>query len=112
MPVTHYEIATYGVSMISSGDPNQMFATISLFDSAGNSLAFLQFYEPSVSQPPNEFREDLGYPVISYPSSSFAGIVDILRNEQPLYFTFFDYRPERVLGAIGSSREPVGEGGA
>ncbi|MDH4155046.1 MAG: hypothetical protein OEV01_14785 [Nitrospira sp.] len=112
MPVTDYEIATYGVSMISSGDSNQIFATISLFDAAGNALAFLKFYEPSVLQPLNEFREDLGYPVISYPSSSFAGVVDILRNEKPLYFTFFDYRPERLFGAIGTSRESVGEGGA
>lgn len=112
MPVTSYEIASYHVSIISTADPNEMFATVSVFGASGNQLAFLRFYEPPVSLAPNEYRTDLGYPLISYSSSSLAGIVDVLRNEQPVYFTFFDYRPTRCFGSIGTSREPVGEGDA
>lgn len=112
MPVTTTEIASYGVSMISPGDPNKFFATVSLFNAAGAQIAFLRFYEPKIKQAANEFRTDLGYPLVSFGASSLPGVVDLLRNEKPVYFTWFDYLPVRCFGAVETAREPAGEGGA
>jgi hypothetical protein len=109
MPVTHTEIATYGVSILSAAEPNNLAATVDLLDAGGKTLASLRFFTPGSPLAPNEFRADLGYPLVSYPFTALASVVDILRNEKPLYFTWFDYMPVRCFGAIGTSREPVGE---
>ena len=109
MPVTTKEIRTYSVSVISDAEPNKFAATVSLFDAAGNCVAFLRFFVPGSPLAPNEYRADLGYALVSYPSTALAAVVDVLRNEKPLYFTWYDYLPARCFGAVGTSREPVGE---
>jgi hypothetical protein len=112
MPVTSTEIATYSVNCISLGDPNKFAATLTVFDVSSKPLAFWQFYTDASQAASNEFRDDLGYPLISAPAASLPSILDVLRNEKPVYFTFYDYRPVRLFGAIGTAREPVGEGEA
>lgn len=112
MPVTSTEIAEYAVSIPSAEEPNGLAATVSLFDSSGRTLAFLRFYVPEHPPDPNEFRSDLGFPLISYPVAALQAVVDILRNEKPVFFTWFDYRPTRCFGAVSTSREPAGEGEA
>jgi hypothetical protein len=109
MPVTSTQINTYGVSVISYEDPNQMVATVSLFDAGGNVIALLRFYSADSSPAPNEFRSDLGHPLVSYPLIALAPMVDLLRNEKPLYFIWHDYMPERCIGVVETSREPAGE---
>jgi len=109
MPVTTKEINTYSVSVISDAEPNKFAATVWLFDADGKAIAFLRFYSPGSPLAPNEFWPDLGYPLVSYPSTALASMVDILRNEKPLYFTWYDYTPVCCFGAVGTSREPVGE---
>jgi hypothetical protein len=109
MSVTSKVISTYSVSVISDAEPNKLAATVLLFDAGGKVVAFLRFYSPGSPLAPNEFRTDLGYPLVSYPSTALASMVDVLRNEKPLYFTWYDYMPVRCFGAVGTSREPVGE---
>jgi hypothetical protein len=109
MPVTMKEISTYAVSVLSDAEPNKIAATISLFDTSGKVIAFLRFYQTASPLAANEFRTDLGYPLVSYPYMALASTVDILRNEKPLYFTWYDYMPIRCFGAVGTSREPIGE---
>lgn len=109
MPVTTKEINTYGVSVLSEGDPNKFAAAIHLFGADGKAIAFLRFFLPGNALAPNEFRTDLGYPLVSYPSTAFDSVIDILRNEKPVYFTWYDYMPVRCFGSVGTSREPIGE---
>ncbi len=109
MPVTTKEISTYSISVISDAEPNGLAATVLLFDAGGKVIAFMRFYSPGSPLAPNEFRTDLGYPLVSYPSTALASVVDVLRNEKPLYFTWHDYMPVRCFGVVGTSREPVGE---
>jgi hypothetical protein len=109
MPVTRNEINTYSVTVISDAQPNNLAATVWLFDADGKAIAFLRFYSPGSPLAENEFRTDLGHPLVSYPSTALASMVDVLRNEKPLYFTWYDYMPVRCFGAVGTSREPVGE---
>ncbi len=109
MPVTSKVIDKYSVSVISDAEPNQFAATVWLFGTDGKVIAFLRFYNPGTPLAPNEFREDLDHPLISYPASALPCVVDVLRNEKPVYFTWFDYRPVRCFGAVETSREPIGE---
>lgn len=109
MPVTTREISKYSVNIISDAEPNNLVATVWLFDASGNFIAFLGFYSPGSPLPPNKFRTDLGGAVVSYPSTALASMVDVLRNEKPLYFIWYDYMPVRCFGAVGTSREPIGE---
>lgn len=110
MPVTTTEIQKYSVSVISDAEPNKLAAAVLLFDAAGKIIAFLRFCVPGVALPANEFRADLGYPLVSYPASALGAVVDLLRNEKPIYFTWHDYMPVRCFGAVGTSREPIGDG--
>ena len=109
MPVTSTEIDKYSVNVISKDDSNNLAATIWLYGPAGRTIAFFRFYDPGIPMKDNEFRDDLGFPLMSCPISALSPMIDILRNEDPVYFTWFDYRPTRCFGAVGTSREPVGE---
>jgi hypothetical protein len=109
MPVTTKEIDSYSISIVSDGDPNKFAATISLFAADGKTIAFLRFFLPGVSMAPNEFRADLGCALVSYPSTALESIVDILRNESPVYFTWYDSLPVSCFGSVGTAREDVGE---
>ncbi len=109
MPVTTTEISKYSVSVVSDAEPNNFEATIWLFDHAGKVIAFLRYFAPGSVMKENEFRSDLGHPLISFPSTALAPTVDILRNEKPTYFTWYDYSPVRCFGTVGTSREPAGE---
>ena len=109
MLVTTTEIASYVVNCVSYEEPNRFGATISLFDGSGKTLALWRFYLDPTQAAANEFRDDLGYPLFSAPASSLPSIVDLLRNEKPVHFTCYDYRPLRLFGGMGTGREPVGE---
>jgi hypothetical protein len=111
-PITTTEIGSYAPSVISPGDPNQFAATVSLHRADGSLLADLRFFRPGSAITPHEFRADLNAAFVSYPLDALAPIVDVLRNEQPVYFTWFDYTaqvPGRLFGVVGTSSEPVGE---
>jgi hypothetical protein len=110
MPATTKEIANYSVSIYSNAEPGHMSAAVLLFDKTGKRVAFLRFYPPDATSPANELRPDLGYALVSYPQSALSAVVEILRNEKPLYFIWHDDVPGRCHGAVGTSREPVGEG--
>lgn len=112
-PITTTEIATYEANVISRGDPNQFAATVWLYKVGGGLIAFLRFYRGGVEMPANEYRSDLNAALASYRFDAFPSIVDMLRNEKPVYFTWFDYSataPGRMFGVVGTSaQEPVGE---
>lgn len=108
MPVTSTEISKYGIAVGSDGEPTKLAASISLFDVNGKAIATWRFYPSGSALAPNEFRADLGMALVSCPVSTLPAVVDVLRNEKPLYFTWYDY-PTSRFGAIQTSREPVGE---
>ncbi len=109
MAVTTTEIRKYSVSVFSEGEPKGLAAAVLLFDAAGKLVAFLRFFAAGAALPPSELRADLAYPLVSYPAPALGSVVDLLRNEQPVFFTWHD-EPGRCFGAVGTSREPIGEG--
>jgi hypothetical protein len=79
-----------------------------LFGTSAQTVGFLRFYRDGIAMPANEFRTDLGHPLLSYRFDALPAVVDVLRNEKPLYLTWFDNTTRR-FASIGTSREPVGE---
>ncbi len=112
MPITTTQVASYEANVVSPGEPNQFAATIWLYRADRSLLAFVRFYRAGTTMAPNRFRSDLNAAEVSFSYDALAPIVDLLRNETPAYFTWFDYSaqvPGRIFGIIGTSAEPVGE---
>jgi hypothetical protein len=85
-------------------------ATCWLKDTTEIVIAFWRFYFDASKAAPNKFRDDLGFPELSASAASFPFMVDLLRNEKPVYFVLYDFRPVRLFGSISISPEPIGEG--
>ena len=112
MPITRTEIATYEANVVSQTEPNQFAATVWLYKADRSLIAFLRFYRAGQTMAANEFRQDLSAALVSYRFDALSPVVDVLRNEKPVYFTWFDYSaqvPGRMFGIVGTSLEPVGE---
>lgn len=100
------EIKSYRIFLDSGSQNIRSFTTINLFDTADKFIGALQFYEHDL-EPPEP--RDLQHIYIQYPISKFPYIVDILRNEKPLFVGYW----ENIYGKYGricTGKEPVGEG--
>ncbi len=78
-------------------------AQIALYDAAGKSAAWLRFNDPG-----QVFENDskLGDIIrMHLPSAMFENVLDVLRNEGPVYVYWAQNR-----GFLSTSKEPVGEG--
>jgi hypothetical protein len=85
--------------------PGENLAVLYLFDAEGESVAMLVFVDGSDPLP--EPRETAsGVVVQSYYRRDLAGIIDLLRNEKPVYFHWV---PAVRLARISTEQEPVGE---
>jgi hypothetical protein len=97
--VTNYHILVYGSK---DGYLNNR-AQITLYGSANNVLAYLRFKDNGMPFE-NDYSE-AGIIRMHLPSEMFKNVLDILRNEKPMYIYFAQNR-----GFLSSSKEPVGEG--
>ncbi len=78
-------------------------AQIALYDASGQTVAFVRFNDPGMF-----FEDDVQSGNIIYmylPSSMFQSVLDVLRNEKPVYIYFAAGR-----AFLSTSTEPVGEG--
>jgi len=67
----------------------------------------LNFYSEKKPLPVNYQDEKSQLVYLRYPVAMYGHILDILRNEKPIYFS---YSPKTNLGFIRTGKEPVGEG--
>jgi len=65
------------------------------------------FYPDSKSLPENYHDVNSKLVYLRYPMSMYANVIDILRNEKPVYFSFSE---KTNLGYIRTGKEPIGEG--
>lgn len=109
MPSGTVEISKYLLSTYSNGYESP--ALIALHRANGTLLAWLRFFPPESTMPRNTVSSRFpssGYAMVSYPISSYAATVDILRNEKPVYFYYND--GSSPYGTVSTSaQEPVGE---
>jgi hypothetical protein len=67
----------------------------------------LNFYPDNKSLPENYYDVNSKLAYLRYPLSMYPNIIDILRNEKPIYFS---YSQKTKLGYIRTGKEPIGEG--
>ena len=96
--VTKYHILFYGSP--SGYQTNR--AQIALYDSSGNTVAFVRFNDPGMFFE-NDY-ESGGIIRMHLPSAMFENVLDVLRNEKPIYIYFAAGR-----AFLATSLEPVGE---
>jgi len=100
------EIQSYRIFLDSGSQKNRSFTTINLFDTSDNIIGTVEFFE-------KEFQEiqpqDVDHVHIQYHISKFSFIVDILRNEKPLFVGYWTNKFGKY-GRICTGKEPVGEG--
>lgn len=99
------EIKSYRIFLDSGSQKHRSFTTINLYDKSDEVIGVLQFYEEEDNIiDPIDF--DRFY--IEYPISKFPYVVDILRNEKPLFVGYWENKFGKY-GRICTGREPVGE---
>ena len=103
MTLYHGEIETYTANVLSPKQYNGR-RLMSLSGSYGS--AFLWFYPEDATLPDNRKRAGQNMFDVYYPMSYWTAVLDLLRNESPLYFNFSD---SSNAVQIYSGREPVGE---
>lgn len=102
------EIHSYGIFLDSGTQQNRCFTTINLYNSDDEVIGVLQFFDDDILP---EEPEHLTQVYLQYTTSKFPYIVDILRNEKPLYIGYWENQHGKY-GRICTGKEPVGEGEA
>ncbi len=73
----------------------------------GKFILQANFYPDKKRIPENYYSTNSNLVYLHYPISMYSDIIDILRNEKPIYFTYSD---PTTLGFIRTGKEPIGEG--
>ena len=114
MPQTvHREIKRYSVTYYGGGKkvtrPYSYRAIIGLWDDAGL-ISALYFHNDPGTMPDGDHFPDTGQPMSHHPIEDFAHVLDLLRNEKPVYYEHLSNWP--MMAGLRTSLEPVGEGEA
>ncbi len=78
-------------------------AQIQLSDAKGKTVAWIRFNDPGMLFE-NDY-ESGGIIRMHLPSAMFQNVLDVLRNEKPVYIYFVQNR-----AFLGTAKEPIGEG--
>ena len=98
--IDQYKAVLYGQDAIA----NDLAAFIHCYH-GGKNVMTCEFYRDDSTLPENRYKG--GRIGLVYPWSRFDEIIDVLRNEKPLYTAFIG---SNKLGYICTNQEPVGEG--
>lgn len=102
--MSHHTIGSYSVLFYGSPSGYQTNrAQIQLKDTSGKVVAWIRFNDPG--QFFENDSESSGIIRMHLPSTMFENVIDVLRNEDPVYIYFTAGR-----GFLGTSSEPIGEG--
>lgn len=105
------KIANYRVLHTAGGTDYFLRATIELYDEGKKEIGRLNFYKkPSDVEANPATKAPSGYMAFSYPSEQYSDVLDLLRNEGPVYLNFKKVADNLNIGYLSTDREPVGEG--
>lgn len=103
--IKRYSVAYYGGGKRSTA-PYDYRAIIGLYDDAGL-IAGLYFHAEARTIPPSDHLPTSGQPMSHFPIEDFPRVLDLLRNEAPVYYEQFSGWP---MASLSTSLEPIGEG--
>jgi hypothetical protein len=104
--IKKYDVAYYAGGKNAAGYPYR--AIIGLRDDNDRLIGAAYFHQDSSTMPIADTQKATGYISCHYPATDYPQVLDILRNEKPVYVEF-----EMNIGNIANIRtsaEPVGEG--
>ena len=104
--IKNYDVAYYAGGKNVSGYPYR--AIIGLRDENNFPLGAAYFHHSPATMPNADSHKATGYISCHYPAEHYPYVLDLLRNEKPVYVEF-----EAHVGNVGNIRtsaEPVGEG--
>ena len=106
LEIKKYDIAYYAGAKNLGGYPYH--AIIGLRDESGALIGAAYFHHNRSTMPVADTQKATGYISCHYLSEDYPHVLDILRNEKPVFLEF-EVRPGNI-GNIRTSAEPVGEG--
>lgn len=98
--IDKYKVVLYGESALAGN----LVAFIHCYH-GGKNMMTCEFYSDGNALPQNRYKG--GRVGLVYPWSRFSAVLDVLRNEKPLYFGFI---MSTKVGYVSTQLEPVGEG--
>lgn len=103
--IKKYSVSYYGGGNNSKNYPYR--AIIALRRENGSSIGAAYFHRKDATLPNTDSMTSSGYISIHYKESDLPRIIDLLRNEKPLYVRYI--AGVWNMASIDSSLEPVGE---
>ncbi len=103
--IKKYDVAIYGGGKNTTGYSYR--AIIGLRRADGSLIGAAYFYRDPAAMPNTDMQSSGGYVWCNYTWDDFSQVVDVLRNEEPVYLRYVD---GWNLASITTSLEPVGEG--
>ena len=97
--IANYHVLVYGTA----GGYQDSRSQIALYGDNGAVLGYARFHDPGALFPNDAIVG--GQIVMHLPSSAFAAVLDVLRNEKPINFYFASGHAFLGTGSV----EPVGE---
>ena len=104
--IKKYDVAYYAGGKNAAGYPYR--AIIGLRDDSDALIGAAYFHHNATSMPMADTQRASGYISCHYPAEDYPRVLDLLRNEKPVYVEF-EVRPGNMAN-IRTSAEPVGEG--
>ena len=104
--IKKYDVAYYAGAKNVAGHPYR--AVIGLRDENDALVGAAYFHRSTATMPNADTEKATGYISCHYPAEHYPQVLDLLRNEKPVYVEF-----EVSAGNVGNIRthaEPVGEG--
>lgn len=104
--IRKYDVAYYAGGKNAAGYPYR--AIIGLRDDNNDLIGAAYFHHNAATMPVGDTQRGSGYISCHYLAADYPQVLDILRNEKPV-FVEFEVRPGNIAN-IRTSAEPVGEG--
>ena len=98
----HWEITEYKLATYSMDPAGYLRGAIALFDAPGSYVGTIFFYRNDYELPPASLSAGV---VMKFHISEMPLIVDMLRNESPIYLS-----ASGSMAHLGTMKEPIGEG--
>ena len=105
--IKKYDVAYYAGGRNAIGYPYR--AIIGLRDDNDKLIGAAYFHHDLTTMPAGDSRKASGYIYCHYLAADYPQVLDLLRNEKPVYVEF-EVGTAGNIGNIRTSAEPVGEG--